>query len=202
MSQLTGKTAFERSCLPSESQLDLHVDGKSFLSLVQQVELEGKMLEDLAEAAHEVYCEGMQARGYKYGSRTDEELKTHIALVPYAKLSEEMKDQNRQNVRDIPVKLAVAGYIMIPARSNEPPFNFPDESLEELAEAEHERFVRSKLEDGWAYASETDRAKKLHKCLVPWDKLPEEEKKKDRDLVRGIPEILAWAGYAIVKASV
>ncbi len=45
MSQLTGKTDFERSCLPSESQLDLHVDGKSFLSLVQQVELEGEMLE-------------------------------------------------------------------------------------------------------------------------------------------------------------
>ncbi|MBE3065979.1 MAG: ATPase, partial [Chloroflexi bacterium] len=41
MSQLTGKTAFERSCLPAESQLDLHVDGKRFLSLVQQVELEG-----------------------------------------------------------------------------------------------------------------------------------------------------------------
>ena len=58
MSQLTGKTAFERSSLPAESQLDLHVDGKRFLSLVQQVELEGPMLERLAEAAHEVYCEG------------------------------------------------------------------------------------------------------------------------------------------------
>jgi len=36
-------------------------------------------------------------------------------------------------------KLAVAGYIMIPARSNEPPFNFPGKPLELLAEAEHER---------------------------------------------------------------
>ena len=60
MSQLTGKNAFERSCLPAESQLDLHVDGRSFLSLVQQVELEGPMLERLAEAAHEVFCEGMR----------------------------------------------------------------------------------------------------------------------------------------------
>ena len=41
MSQLTGETSFERSSLPAESQLDLHVDGKSFLSLVQQVELGG-----------------------------------------------------------------------------------------------------------------------------------------------------------------
>jgi len=30
-------------------------------------------------------------------------------------------------------------------------------------------------------------------------KLPEEEQEKDRDLVRGIPRILAQAGYAIVK---
>ena len=50
MSQLDSKTAFERSCPPSESQLDLHVDGKKFLSLVQQVELEGGECQQLAEA--------------------------------------------------------------------------------------------------------------------------------------------------------
>jgi hypothetical protein len=201
MSQLTGKTAFERSCLPFESQLDLHVDGKKFLSLVQQVELEGQILESLAEAAHDVFCEGMRERGYKYGSRTDAKLKTHVTLVPYANLPEEIKEQNRANVRDIPSKLAVAGYVMIPARSNEPPFNFPGDPLEVLAEAEHERYVQSKLADGWAYAPKTDRAKKLHKDLVLWDTLPEEEKEKDRDLVRGIPVILARAGYVIVKVN-
>jgi hypothetical protein len=73
--------------------------------------------------------------------------------------------------------------------------------LEILAEAEHNRWMQSKFEDGWAYASESDRAKKLHKLLISWDKLPEEKKEKDRDLVRGIPEILARAGYAIVKST-
>jgi hypothetical protein len=201
MSLLTGKTAFERSSLPAESQLDLHVDGKSFLSLVQQVELEGKMLEDLAEAAHTVFCEGMKARGFQYGPKTDEKLMTHDALLPYAELTEDLKEQNRQNVRDIPVKLAVAGYIMIPARSNEPPFNFPGEPLEKLAETEHERWMKSKLDDGWVAGPETVKLKKIHKCLVQWDQLPEEEKEKDRELVRGIPRILARAGYAILKAS-
>ncbi len=199
MSQLTNKTIFERSCLPSESQLDLHVDGRRFLSLVQQVELEGAMLERLAEAAHEVYCEGEIARGVKYGLETDKILKTNNALLPYAELTEEMKEQNRQNVRDIPAKLAVAGYIMIPARSNERPFEFPDGSLEVLSIAEHERFVRSKLDEGWIYAAKEDRAKKQRKDLVPWKELPEEEKMKDYDLVRGIPTILARAGYAIRK---
>ena len=185
--------------MPSESQLDLHVDGRSFLSLVQQLELEGQMLENLAEAAHAVSCEGMKTRGYQYGATTDEKLKTHNVLMPYAELPEDLKEANRLNVRDIPTKLAAAGYIMVPARSNEPPFNFPGEPLEILAEAEHERWMQSKLDDGWVYAPETDKAKKLHKCLVPWDQLPEDEKEKDRDLVRGIPNILARAGYTVVK---
>ncbi|MGA3198145.1 MAG: RyR domain-containing protein [Halobacteriota archaeon] len=200
MSQLTGKTTFERSNLPAESQLDLHCDGKRFLSLVRQVELEGKMLEELAEATHDIFCEGLRSRGYTFGPKTDEKRRTHAALVPYAELPEELKEQNRLNVRDIPVKLAAAGYIMIPARSNEPPFSFSEEAFEQLAEAEHERWVRSMLDGGWLYTPETDRAKRRHKSLIPWDQEPEEEKEKDRDLVRGIPEVLARAGFTIVKS--
>jgi hypothetical protein len=167
-----------------------------------KVELEGQMLESLAEAAHMVFCESLKARSFHYGPTTDEKLKTHNAFLPYAELSEDLKEQNRQNVRDIPIKLASAGYIMIPARSNDPPFNFPGELLEVLAEAEHERWMQSKLDNGWEYAPATDKTKKLLKCLVPWDKLPEEEKEKDRMMVRGIPQILARAGYAIIKANV
>jgi len=35
MSLLAGRKRFERSCLPAEAQLDLHVDGKEFLKLAQ-----------------------------------------------------------------------------------------------------------------------------------------------------------------------
>jgi len=199
MSQLANKTSFERSCLPSESQLDLHVDGKVFLSLVQQVELEGEMLETLAEAAHNIYCEGERARGMRYGPEKNEALRTNNMLKPYADLLENMKEDNRLTVRDIPTKLALGGYIMIPARSNEPAFNFPGDDLEMLAEAEHVRWMQAKLADGWKHADETVKEKKLHKCLVPWNDLPDDEKEKDRDLVRGIPVILARAGYAIVE---
>ena len=199
MSQLTDKTTFERSCLPSESQLDLHVDGKKFLSLVQEVELEGTLLESLAEAAHEVFCDGLRARGFQFGAEKDEVLKTHNALVSYAELPEDLKEANRLNVRDIPAKLALAKYIMTPARSNERDFTFPGSDLEMLAEVEHERWVQSKLEDDWTPGPKTDKANKVHKDLVPWAQLPDEEKEKDRDLIRGIPLILARAGYAIVK---
>ena len=88
---------------------------------------------------------------------------------------------------------------MIPARSNEPPFEFPGTFLEKLAIMEHERWMRLKLAAGWKPAPKTVKNKKLHADLVPWEKLSEAAKGKDRDFVLVIPGILAKAGYTVVK---
>jgi hypothetical protein len=199
MSTLAGKPAYERSCLPSEEQLTLHVEARDFLALVRQIELEGELLEKLAIAAHEVWCEGLKRRGYRYGNETDNDQKTHWYLIPYEELPEDVKEQNRLNVRDIANKLSHAGYLMRPARSHEHPFNFPDGDLETLAELEHIRWMNAQLSAGWQVAEKTDKAKKTHKALVPWDALPEVDREKDREMVRGIPRILAKAGFAVEK---
>jgi hypothetical protein len=200
MSILAEASSYERSNLPSEEQLNLHVDGLDFLALVQQIDLESDLLEELARAAHDVFCNELMRQGYQYGSETNREKKTHNALVPYEELSEEEKESNRNNVRDIANKLSATGYVMIPARSNEPPFDFPGDDLECLSELEHERWMGEKLESGWTYAERTDKEKLLHAALVAWEKLPETEKEKDREMIRQIPKILSRAGYAIVKS--
>ena len=220
MSQLSGKHRFERSCLPAVAQLDLHVDAHDFQALVQRIELEGELLEKLAEAAHELFVQQLLDQGYTLGPKTDEVQKTHSSLKPYAALPEDEKAQNRGNVRDISNKLARAGYVMIPARSNEPPFDFPGADLELLSSMEHERWMKAKIEAGWRWAPHTDKANQLHEDILAWhrlsederaaltpeeqtaigpDALPEAEKEKDRVLVRGIPKILARAGYTVVK---
>ena len=144
-SQLAGKTVFERSSLPSESQLNLHVDGQVFFSLVHRIELEKELLEKLAEAAHEVFCDNLRAEGYRYGSVTRREDKLHSSLKPYAELSDDEKEQNRNNVRDISNKLVRFGYAMLPSRSDESASMFSDTEIERLAEIEHERWMREKL---------------------------------------------------------
>jgi hypothetical protein len=73
------------------------------------------------------------------------------------------------------------------------------ETLEHLAEAAHQVWIEGKLREGWTYGPVTDKEKKVHNCLVPYDQLNEADKESDRDLVRGIPRILALAGYRIVK---
>ncbi len=199
MSTLVGKSAYERSSLPSEEQLNLHVDASNFLSLVRQIELEGNILEKLALANHEVFCEGLKKKGYQYGPQNDEKLKTNSSLRPYNELSEEEKEQNRRNVRDIVNKLSIAGYLMRPARSHERVINFPEDSLNLLAQMEHERWMEAKLAAGWRHARKTDKPKKLHKDLVPWAELTKADKDKDYDLVRGIPRVLAKAGFAVER---
>lgn len=200
MSTLAGASSFERSNLPSEEQLNLHVEGLDFLSRVQQIDLEGELLERLAGAAHNVFCAELERQGYSYGAETNDEMKTHNALRPYTELSDELKQFNRNNVRDIPNKLSATGYVMIPARSNEPPFDFPGDDLERLAKIEHERWRSERLASGWTYAEMTDKENKSHAALVDWKDLHEDEKEKDRELIRKIPKILSIAGYAIVKS--
>ncbi len=222
MSLLSGKRRFERSSLPSEAQLELHVEAQDFLALLQRIDLNGELLERMAEAAHDIFCEDLRSKGYSLGTSNDDEQNIHSSLRPYADLPESEKEQNRSNVRDIANKLGLAGYVMMPARSNEPPFNFPGPDLEQLAELEHDRWMRLKLESGWRYAPTTDKNGKLHNALMPWRKLPaaertrvyaaydgavgdgplpELEKEKDRTLVRGIPRILSRAGYTVVKVA-
>lgn len=201
MSQLAGKTSFEPSSLPSEVQLDLHVDGSDFYTLVHHLELSGDLLEKLAQVAHEVFCEDLRKKGYSYGPVTQESKKKHSLLRSYFELPEDEKESNRNNVRDIPNKLASVGYAMIPARGNVVPSKFKDGEVEKLAKDEHKRWKKEKEDAGWKPAKKTDKKRKLHQCLVHWDKLPEKEKEKDRVLIRSIPRILAKAGYVMVKIS-
>jgi hypothetical protein len=211
MSRLTDKFAFLRSSLPSESQLDIHVDARAFMDLVEAPELTGALLERMAEAAHQLFCERLRAQG----------VKRHTSFKPFRDLPEDEKEQNRGTVRDIPTKLAAAGYRMVPARGRRRAFAFPRSVLERLAEQEHERWVRMKVAGGWRHAPNTDKVRLLHRALLPWRKLsaaelaarygpaavgalgrkvlPQREKAKDRLLVRGIPKILAEAAYMIVK---
>lgn len=152
----------------------------------------------MAEAAHEAFCESLISQGFQYGQEANSELKTHPALVKYNLLPEDLKEASRANVRDIPRKLHQLGYRIATGGDHDATLNFSDVELERLAQLEHHRWMEHRLESGWSFGPKTDPARKIHASLVVWDELFEEEREKDRAMVRSIPKILAAAGYLLV----
>lgn len=75
--------------------------------------------------------------------------------------------------------------------------NVNTDLVEKLAEAAHDVWMEGKIRDGWAYSAITDKARKLHACLVPYTALSETDKQSDRDFVIRIPLILKRAGLKI-----
>ncbi len=198
-SQLSGRSAYERSSLPPSPQLDLHVHAQDFLALVQRPDLEGELLERLARAAHRVFRTDLAAKGYVYGEVDDPDQKFSDSLVDYDDLSEYKKKENRDNVRDIPTKLAKVGCMMVPAATEPAPTDFTEEEIEILSRAEHCRWMRD-LGPGWRFGTPTDKPLKIHEAYLPWDELRDEQRDKDRNLVRQVPTILREAGYAMIRS--
>lgn len=212
-SQLSDRTRFDLSCLPPENLLDLHVDARRFMALAQPLELDPGTLELLARANHEAYQEYMRAAG---GARRGKP----FVQVTYDNLPDEAKEQNREAVRDYPARLASCGYMLIAARRGERPAAFTKAEIERLAEAEHERWSRSKLDKGWCYSPRDRRDRLEHRALLPWRRmpkaelvrrhgpradrlggriLPEIEKETDRAQIRRMANVLARAGFTFVS---
>jgi hypothetical protein len=71
------------------------------------------------------------------------------------------------------------------------------DNLEFLSREEHVRWVREKLSMGWKYGTDYDSnnkaerdRKKIHKSIIPYEKLSDEEKSKDRLMVNNIIKLL------------
>jgi hypothetical protein len=137
-SAVPGRDRFERSDLPAEPQLNLHVDAHDFLSLVHlPSRIEGELLESLAEAIHIRHCAERLEKGSSWAEANDDYLRRNPplapfagrerspaavdqTLVPYEKLGKARKEAWREQVREIPRELASAGYIMHSIRSKDP----------------------------------------------------------------------------------
>lgn len=171
----------------SFAESDIHIFGAIERSLGPETLLEAP-IDRLARTIHQNYLE-------KYPPKSGE--KPSLAQRPWQCLPENFKQANRAQADHIDVKLRVIGCERVPAQEIAAPFSFTAEEIETLAETEHRRWIADKRLAGWVYGARSDRERKLHASLVPWDQLSEEEKQKDRDTVLIIPKLLDLAGYII-----
>lgn len=177
MSRIAGRACFERSSLPPESQLDMHVDARDFLALAQRPDLEGELLDRLARAAHEVSCDGLHRRA-------DLTALERERLVSYDELTASMRADILRAVRDIPTRLATIGCVMVPARADLPRITFSAGEVETLARDEHDLWRRGLGRAEGRPEDAPTGTGPFSPAYLPWEELP---------------ALLHRAGYTVVR---
>lgn len=71
--------------------------------------------------------------------------------------------------------------------------------VEQMAKNVHEVWALSRINQGWKYGNTRDDIKKEHPCLIPYEKLPEEEKAYDRDTALSTLKLIKKLGFNISK---
>jgi hypothetical protein len=179
-------------------QLSVGVDVQEFMDLMRGTagELTSADLEVLAGAIHETWRALAREEGWSMQPQLDK---------PYSNLAEADKEDNLVAARRIPEVLALIGLVLrkdggatprtAPDGELEAQF---DRNIERLAEAEHDGWMAQRRRNGWRWAETRNDPLKLHPAILPYAKLTEREKGKDRNTIRHYSDFAARAGFRIV----
>lgn len=127
--------------------------------------------------------------------------------MSYENLREDFQDETRDAVYRI---LAILSILKLKLIEKNDLNSIPHEAfcqlietnLEQFAELEHSRWVTNRIKNGWCYSIFRDDTRKLHPALLPYSELSEIDKKKDRNSVRAIPDLISKAGLAVMNISI
>ena len=189
ISQLFGKGKFNRSDLPPQSQMDLHVDGELFYDLISQhpkyfnggeafyhlmneIDLDETVIEKMAAGIHAIY-----AFVFESGKADDPLSITKDEFMPFYEkmrtlpegLPHDEVSQNYHNARKIPEKLAAVGFTIKPIEVEGQADELNAEEFEKVSRLEHIRWVRHHIDNGWCYAPIKNKPMKEHDALIAWD---------------------------------
>jgi hypothetical protein len=147
--------------------------------------LDAGTIERLARAIHDAYRA-------QFAGRPEVD-------APWDALPDDIREANRAQARDIPVKLAAIGCVVAEGPDSAG-FHFTGDEVETLSRHEHERWMAQRTAAGWRLGDRDD-AEHHHPDLVPWDQLPDVARDKDRDAVVNMPRLLAVAGLHIRRGA-
>ena len=152
----------------------------------------GCTYEIMARAIHEDYVQSERKKGI-----TPE---MNPSLVPWKELPENLRESNRNQAEHIRFKLEAIGCGVAITNDWDAQLEvFSPSEVETMAKMEHIRFVEERLREGWKHGASKNLEKKTSPTLIPWSALPEEEREKDRNAVRGISQLLATARFQVYR---
>jgi hypothetical protein len=152
----------------------------------------GGSFEPIAQAIHERWRQEAIAKGQTAPAWRD--------------LDEPRKESSRDQAREIPIHLRKVDCAIAPLRDwDAKDFTFTDPEIRMLAIAEHERWNRERIADGWRLADVKNVERKETPYLLPWEQLKKsypEIAELDPAFISAMPAILASAGLQIIRTPV
>jgi voltage-gated potassium channel Kch len=153
--------------------------------------IQNDLVDQLAQVIHDRYRQGRRERG--------EWAAGHPALEPWDQLSSELQRANRSQANAVGRTLAQLNCMVAPRIGVDEEATLSKTDVEQLAVYEHERWCRERETAGWRYSDRRSDEDKLHPGLVPWAALPEELRHRTRHAVRDLADVLADAGFRIIR---
>jgi hypothetical protein len=198
-SRLSNKRKFDVSALPPEEQIQLHVDGRTFMSFLRSPKLPAALREKLAQGLFVAYKKKRTEMARTPAEKT--ELHQDPSMADWDDLAPELKESTRAQADDIPRKLRAVSCFMLDQDRAAPLVHVPaftTEELDMLSEMEHERFNAERLQRQWRMGPRSS-DKRTTPFLVPWRDLTDDWKDVDRVMVECVPRVLASAGWKIYR---
>ena len=153
--------------------------------------------EKFATAAHTTYLRIAKDNGF-YKSESPN-------CQPYKQLPSTYQWSNRYLADSYQIKLRSAGYSVIEKEGSydkkkyEIVKDFDDSDIENLAQAEHARWVADRVMSGWTYGEERDNDLKKQPNINIWDAIDPSTKQYDYALIRHMIADLSDNGFVVLK---
>ena len=193
-------SSLHSSLLMPLTQLCMYTDGKAFISFCSsapklfspEAPLTKVQIEKIAPAIHETYCE-LEDKKDEKKPKTNKDFES---------LNEFFKNSNLAAATRMLKLMAIVGLTLENGIASEEEENSVRHYLEyyllALADAEHEEWMEWHFSQGWHYNKDRINEKKLHPCLLPFSKLTDPDKEKDRNAIRHFPDFVRKADMKII----
>jgi len=142
-----------------------------------------EITDTLAQEVHRYYCEAFNEK-----------------IEPWERLSESLREANRQQADSIMAKVTSLGYLIDEnrPRTDTKTKILKQEDIETLAILEHERWMAERISKGWRFGEQRNNILKRHPSIISYHSLNNREKEKDKNAVRSLFEIAAATGFNLV----
>ena len=142
-----------------------------------------------AKTIHEKYLK--QVKAHKESLTDLKDWTEKEAHKTWDMLPEYLRDKNRDQADHFPIKSKIILKLLSASNKREDFFNNNKEILEQMAELEHRRWMASSVVSGFRFGEKRDELiKRTHPDIVPYDRLDEDTKNYDRNVIESLVKTL------------